>query len=73
MRAHRFASFGNLNSVGDTFVGWDADAAFALELPLYIASAIGAGAVLVAVVLGLVGGAPSGRRRASAPGPASGG
>lgn len=71
--AYFFASFGNLNSVGDTFVGWDADAAFALELPLYIASAIGAGAVLVAVVLGLVGGAPSGRRRASAPGPASGG
>lgn len=35
-----FASFGNMNSVGDTFYDWNAEAAFALEMPLYLASGI---------------------------------
>ncbi|RKS20899.1 hypothetical protein DFO58_1447 [Arthrobacter sp. AG1021] len=43
-------SFGNMNSVGDTFYDWNSDAAFALEEPLYVASGI---AALVAVI-GLV-------------------
>lgn len=41
-----FASFGNMNSVGDTFYEWNAGAAFALEAPLYLVSGI---AVLVTV------------------------
>ncbi|WP_449282281.1 hypothetical protein [Leucobacter sp.] len=71
--AYFFASFGNLNSVGDTFVDWDADAAFALELPLYLVSALGAGAVLVAVVLGLLAGPLHARRGDVPPASASGG
>jgi len=36
--AYFFLSFGNMNSVGDTFSGWNAAAAFALEKPLYLIS-----------------------------------
>lgn len=36
-----FGAFGNLNSVGDTFADWHADAAWALEAPLYLASGAG--------------------------------
>ncbi|MGQ3383098.1 hypothetical protein [Glutamicibacter sp. TV12E] len=36
--AYFFASFANMNSVGDTFADWDVDAAAALELPLYLLS-----------------------------------
>ncbi|UUX58909.1 hypothetical protein [Glutamicibacter halophytocola] len=36
--AYFFASFANMNSVGDTFADWDAEAAAALELPLYLLS-----------------------------------
>lgn len=43
-------SFANMNSVGDTFYDWSSDAAFALEVPMYVASGI---AALVAVI-GLV-------------------
>jgi len=35
-----FTSFANMNSVGDTFEQWNADAAFTLEVPLYVASLI---------------------------------
>src|SRR5690606_3737634 len=38
--AYFSASFGNLNSVGDTFPEWDAAAAFSLAAPLYAASAV---------------------------------
>lgn len=57
--AYFFASFGNLNSVGDTYVDWNSEAAFALEAPLYVVSGI---AFLVAVVASImaVGGADAG-------------
>lgn len=45
--AYFFASFGNLNSVGDTFPEWDAAAAFSLVAPLYAVSAV---AFVVAVM-----------------------
>ena len=44
--AYFFASFSNMNSVGDTFFAWNASAAFSLEAPLYLASGV---AVLIAV------------------------
>src|SRR5690606_3129711 len=44
--AYFSASFGNLNSVGDTFYSWNSAAAMKLASPLYIASAI---ALVVAV------------------------
>lgn len=50
--AYFFASFSNLNSVGDTFYDWDAEAAFALEAPLYVSSGV---AALIAVTTLLVG------------------
>lgn len=40
--AYFFASFGNINSVGDTFYGWDPAAAFAFQAPLYLVSAVAA-------------------------------
>ena len=36
--AYFFASFANLNSVGDTYAEWNSGAAFVLEAPLYAAS-----------------------------------
>ncbi len=52
--AYFFASFGNMNSVGDTYFDWNAAAAWALEAPLYAVSAIALvvaiGAIIVAVV-----------------------
>ncbi|OCG75302.1 hypothetical protein [Microbacterium sediminis] len=59
--AYFFASFGNLNSVGDTFGDWDAAAAFAVVRPLYLASAIAA----VVAVIALVAGTIAGRQRAA--------
>lgn len=38
--AYFFASFANMNSVGDTFADWNAGAAATLEAPLYIASIV---------------------------------
>lgn len=46
--AYFFMSFGNLNSVGDTYFDWNSEAAFALVAPLYIASGL---AFLVVVAL----------------------
>ena len=46
--AYFFLSFGNLNSVGDTYFDWNSEAAFALEVPLYIASGL---AFLVVVAM----------------------
>lgn len=46
--AYFFASFANLNSVGDTYFDWNAEAAFAFEAPLYMASGI---AFLVVVAM----------------------
>lgn len=43
-------SFGNLNSVGDTYVEWNSGAAFALEAPLYAASGL-AFLVVVAMIV----------------------
>jgi len=47
--AYFFASFANMNSIGDTYADWDMDAAAALERPLYLASA--AAMVLLFVLL----------------------
>jgi len=44
--AYFFAAFANLNSVGDVFSDWDAEAAFAVEAPLYAVSGV---AVLVVI------------------------
>jgi hypothetical protein len=52
--AYFFASFGNLNSVGDTFWDWNADAAFASVVPLYIASAFAALLCIAAIIIGAV-------------------
>lgn len=46
--AYFFTSFANLNSVGDTYFDWNAEAAFALEAPLYLASGI---AFLIALAM----------------------
>lgn len=46
--AYFFTSFANLNSVGDTYFDWNAEAAFALEIPLYILSGL---AFLVVVAM----------------------
>lgn len=47
--AYFFASFANMNSVGDAFYNWDYEAAYMLELPLYISS--GAAVLIAAVTL----------------------
>lgn len=52
--AYFFTSFANMNSVGDTFADWNADAAFALAVPLYLASGIAALASIVALTVGVV-------------------
>lgn len=46
--AYFFTSFANLNSVGDTYFDWNAEAAFALEVPLYMLSGL---AFLVVVAM----------------------
>lgn len=46
-------SFGNMNSIGDTFYDWNADAAFALEMPLYVVSGIAALVAVAALAIGL--------------------
>ncbi|WP_038470234.1 hypothetical protein [Arthrobacter sp. PAMC 25486] len=46
--AYFFTSFANLNSVGDTYYEWNAEAASALEAPLYMASGI---ALLIVIAL----------------------
>ena len=62
--AYFFASFGNMNAVGDTFYEWNAEAAFRLVVPLYLTSAV---AALVAVIALATGAARSRSRE-----PASG-
>ena len=49
--AYFFASFGNLNSVGDTYPDWNAEAAGALVAPLYAASGV---AFLIATIAAAV-------------------
>ncbi len=49
--AYFFMSFGNLNSVGDTYFDWNSEAAFVLVAPLYMASGL---AFLVVVALMMV-------------------
>ncbi|MFN8106880.1 MAG: hypothetical protein U0R21_03730 [Nocardioidaceae bacterium] len=51
--AYFFASFANMNSVGDTFYDWDSQAAFALVSPLYLLSGVAALLAVVALVMGL--------------------
>ncbi|MFJ6418360.1 hypothetical protein [Paeniglutamicibacter sp. NPDC091659] len=46
--AYFFTSFGNMNSVGDTYADWNSEAASVLEAPLYMVSGI---AFLVAVAI----------------------
>ena len=52
--AYFFASFGNMNSVGDTFYDWNSQAAFEVVSPLYVLSGAGALFAIVALVIGLV-------------------
>lgn len=66
--AYFFASFGNMNSVGDTFADWNEGAAFALVSPLYVASGI---AALVAVASLIIGAVQLARTRPTRPGTAS--
>ena len=49
-----FASFGNLNSVGDTYLDWNSEATLALEAPLFLASLSAAAVALAALVIGVV-------------------
>lgn len=51
--AYFFLSFGNLNSVGDTYFDWNSEAAFALEARLYMASGL-AFLVVVATMMTVV-------------------
>lgn len=56
--AYFFASFANLNSVGDTYLDWNAEAASVLEAPLYMVSGItflvGVAIVVTAVFTAMV-------------------
>lgn len=54
--AYFFASFSNLNAVGDTFYDWDAEAAFAREAPLYLMSATAAVLMVSTIVVALIRG-----------------
>lgn len=47
--AYFLASFGNLNSVGDTYVGWNAEAAWAWEKPIYLLSGLAGLLLLLAL------------------------
>lgn len=49
--AYFYLSFGNMNSVGDTFYDWNADAAFALVMPLYLTSGLAAVAAIIGVAV----------------------
>jgi len=49
--AYFISAFGNLNSVGGTFASWNAEAAFALEAPLYAVS--GAAVLVVMTTAGI--------------------
>ncbi len=62
--AYFFASFGNMNSVGDTYFEWHADAAFALQAPLYLVSAAAAITAPAAVLVRAIAAAGSTRRSA---------
>lgn len=52
--AYWVASFGNLMSVGDTYVDWDAQAALRYEAPLYLASALAAIVLCTALTIGII-------------------
>ncbi|MGO3148137.1 MAG: hypothetical protein ACTIJ6_10715 [Leucobacter sp.] len=49
-----FASFSNMNSVGDAFYDWDASAAFSLEAPLYAASFIAFFVVVTSLIIAVI-------------------
>jgi hypothetical protein len=51
--AYFFTSFGNMNSVGDTFYDWDSQAAFALVSPLYVISGVAAVVAVFALAMSL--------------------
>lgn len=51
--AYFFASFANMNSVGDTFADWNSAAAAALAAPLYIASIVALALVAATGMLAL--------------------
>ncbi|MGL3807239.1 hypothetical protein ACSYDW_14185 [Paeniglutamicibacter sp. R2-26] len=63
--AYFFTAFSNLNSVGDTYYEWNAEAAFALESPLYgasmIAFVVALGSAAVALAMSAVRRKPSAR------------
>lgn len=51
--AYFFASFMNMNSIGDTFYDWNADAAFRTVAPLYLVSAAGAVLTVIAIAFSI--------------------
>lgn len=59
--AYFFASFANLNSVGDTFMEWNAAAAWQWERPLYVISGLALIVAVTAFVVGIVRSATVGR------------
>lgn len=52
--AYFYFSFSNMNSVGDTFFDWNAEAAFALEAPLYLVSGIAALVAVATLVMAVI-------------------
>ncbi len=52
--AYYSSSFANLNNVGDTFYDWNSEAAFAVEMPLYIVSGLALVLAGGALLLGLL-------------------
>jgi len=63
--AYFFLSFGNMNSVGDTFYDWNASAAFALVSPLYVLSGVGVIIAVTALIIGML--KPRTARQSGAP------
>lgn len=60
--AYFFASFANMNSVGDTFADWDMEAASAVVSPLFTASGVGLAVAVIGCAVGLVHAIAEGRR-----------
>ena len=63
--AYFFGSFGNLNSVGDTYYDWNSEAAFALEAPLYMVSGVAAVLAIVCLLAAATRAILNARRRDS--------
>lgn len=62
--AYYFFSLGNMMSVGDTFYDWNSEAAWALEMPLYLVSGIAFLVSVGALITGIIQGVTAKRRHA---------